>query len=97
MQQAQQRSNGTGVSAQTERISWARAMIFAVGFFFLAAILLGQIPGYIYLVMTASSLIAFEQGFLALAVVCLAGFIVCAGVVIVFDPKPVISPMVFSV
>src|SRR6266576_3718789 len=76
MQQAQQRTNGPGVSAQAERISWARAMIFAVGFFFLAAILIGQIPGYIYLVMTASSLIGFEQGFLALAVVCLAGFIV---------------------
>ena len=97
MQQAQQRSNGTGVSAQTERISWARAMIFAVGFFFLAAILLGQIPGYIYLVMTASSLIAFEQGFLALAVVCLAGFIVIQVVVMLFDPKPVIPPIVFSV
>src|SRR6266436_2931775 len=81
MQQAQQRTNGTGVSTQTERISWARAMIFAVGFFFLAAILIGQIPGYIYLVMTASSLLAFEQGFLALAVVCLAGFIVIQVVV----------------
>src|SRR6266568_3520271 len=97
MQQAQQRTNGTGVSTQTERISWARAMIFAVGFFFLAAILIGQIPGYIYLVMTASSLIGFEQGFLALAVVCLAGFIVIQVVVMLFDPKPVISPIVFSV
>jgi hypothetical protein len=97
MQQAQQRTNGSGVSAQTERISWARAMIFAVGFFFIAAILIGQIPGYIYLVMTASSLVAFEQGFLALAVVCLAGFIVIQVVVMLFDPKPVIPPIVFSV
>ncbi len=97
MQQAQQRTNGPGVSAQTERISWARAMIFAVGFFFIAAILIGQIPGYIYLVMTASSLVAFEQGFLALAVVSLAGFIVIQVVVMLFDPKPVIPPIVFSV
>jgi hypothetical protein len=97
MQQAQQRTNGTGVSIQTERISWARAMIFAVGFFFIAAILIGQIPGYIYLVMTASSLVAFEQGFLALAVVCLAGFIVIQTVVMLFDPKPVVPPIVFSV
>src|ERR1700693_5242307 len=97
MHKAQQRSNATGVSAQTERISWARAMIFAVGFFFLAAILLGQIPGYLYLVMTASSLIAFEQGFLALAVVCLAGFFVIQVVVMLFDPKPVIPPIVLSV
>jgi hypothetical protein len=97
MQQAQQRTNGTGVSVQTERISWARAMIFAAGFFFIAALLIGQIPGYIYLVMTASSLVGFEQGFLALAVVCLAGFIVIQVIVWLFDPKPVIPPIVFSV
>jgi hypothetical protein len=97
MQQAQQRTNGTGVSAQTERISWARAMIFAVGFFFLTAILIAQIPGYINLAMTASSLVGFEQGILALAVVCLAGFIAIQVVVLLFDPKPVIPPIIFSV
>lgn len=97
MQQAQQRTNGSGVSVPAERISWARAMIFAVGFFFIAAILIGQIPGYIYLAMTASSLVGFEQGFLALAVVCLAGFIVIQVVVMLFDPKPVVPPIVFSV
>jgi hypothetical protein len=97
MQQAQQRTNGSGVSAQMERITWARAMIFAVGYFFIAALLIGQIPGYIYLAMTASSLVGFEQGFLALAVVCLAGFIVIQVVVWLFDPKPVMPPLVFSV
>jgi hypothetical protein len=97
MQQAQQRTNGSGVSIPAERISWARAMIFAVGFFFIAAILIGQIPGYIYLAMTASSLVGFEQGFLALAAVCLAGFIVIQVVVMLFDPKPVVPPIVFSV
>ena len=97
MQQAQQRTNGSGVSVPAERISWARAMIFAVGFFFIAAILIGQIPGYIYLAMTASSLVGFEQGFLALAAVCLAGFIVIQVVVMLFDPKPVVPPIVFSV
>jgi hypothetical protein len=97
MQQAQQRTNGSAISTQTERISWARAMIFAVGFFFIAALLIGQIPGYIFLVMTASSLVGFEQGFLALAVVCLAGFIIIQVVVLLFDPKPVIPPIVFGV
>ncbi len=97
MQQAQQRTNGTGVPVVTERISWARAMIFATGFFFIAALLIGQIPGYIYLVMTASSLVGFEQGFLALAVVCLASFIVIQVYVMLFDPKPVIPPIVFSI
>ena len=97
MQQAQQRANGNGVPAQAERISWARSMIFAAGFFFLAALLIGQIPGYINLAMTASSLVGFEQGILALAVVCLAGFIVIQIVVMLFDPKPVIPPIVLSV
>src|SRR5215469_9085951 len=97
MQQAQQRVNGSGLPAPAERISWARAMIFAVGFFFIAALLIGQIPGYIVLAMTASSLVGFEQGFLALAVVCLAGFIVIQVVVWLFDPKPVFPPIVFGV
>jgi hypothetical protein len=97
MQQAQQRANGSVAPAQTERISWARAMIFAAGFFFLAALLIGQIPGYINLAMTASSLVEFEQGILALAVVCLAGFIVIQIVVMLFDPKPVIPAIVLGV
>src|SRR6266487_6569472 len=97
MQQAQQRTNGSVVPAPTERISWARAMIFAAGFFFLAALLIGQIPGYINLAMTASSLVGFEQGILALAVVCLAGFMVIQIVVMLFDPKPVIPAIVLSV
>src|SRR6266487_3633668 len=97
MQQAQQRTNGSVAPAPTERISWARAMIFAAGYFFLASLLIGQIPGYINLAMTASSLVGFEQGMLALAVVCLAGFIVIQIVVMLFDPKPVIPPIVLSV
>jgi hypothetical protein len=47
--------------------------------------------------MTASSLVGFEQGILAMAVVCLAGFIVIQVVVMLFDPKPVIAPIIFSV
>ncbi|HLX58410.1 MAG TPA: hypothetical protein VKR83_15440 [Ktedonobacteraceae bacterium] len=89
MQQTQQRE-------QPERISWARAMIFAVGFFFIAALLIGQIPGYIFNQMTAASLTGMEQGALALAATCLAGFIVIQVVVMLFDPKPVIPPIIFS-
>jgi hypothetical protein len=89
MQQAQQRE-------ATERISWARAMIFGVGFFFIAAILIGQLPGYIYNQMTAASLQGFEQGIIALAVVCLAGFAVIQVIVLLFDPKPVVPPVIFS-
>ncbi len=79
MQQTQQRE-------VSERISWARAVIFAVGFFFLAALLLGQIPGYIYYQMTAS-LISFEQGLLGIAIAALAGFVVIQVIVLLFDPK----------
>jgi hypothetical protein len=90
MQQVQQRE-------QTERISWARAMVFAVGFFFLAAILIGQLPGYINLEMTAASLTGLEQATLALAAVCFGGFIIIQVIVLLFDPKPLVPPIIFSV
>ena len=90
MQQTAQRE-------QSERISWARGIIFAVGFFFLAAILIGQLPGFIYLQMTASTLVGLEQTSLALAVLCLGGFVVIQVVVMLFDPKPVVPPIVFMV
>ncbi len=89
MQQAQQREI-------PERMSWARAMIFAVGYFFIAALLIGQIPGYIYNQMTSASLIGLEQGSIALGATCLAGFVVIQVIVLLFDPKPVIPPVIFS-
>ena len=89
MQQAQQREI-------PERISWARAMIFAIGFFFIAAILVGQLPGYINLMMTSSSLLGLEQGLLALAAICLGGFFVIQTIVLLFDPKPLVPPIIFS-
>lgn len=90
MQQVQQRE-------VPERISWARAMIFGVGFFFLAALLIGQVPGYINLEMTASTLEGFEQGVLALAAVCLGGFAIIQVIMLLFDPKPVVPPIIFTV
>ena len=57
MQQVQQREI-------PERMSWARAMIFGVGFFFLAAILIGQLPSYIFNLMT-SDMVGLEQAFQA--------------------------------
>ncbi len=90
MQQAQRREI-------PERMSWARAIIFAVGFFFIAAILIGQLPGYIFSQMTASSLLGLEQGSLALAAVCLGGFIIIQVIVFLFDPKPLMPPIIFTV
>lgn len=89
MQQAQQRETG-------DRISWARALIFAVGFFFIAAFLVGQIPSYINSAMTASSLVGFEQAMLAIAFVGLGGFLVVQAIVMLFDPKPVVPPIIFA-
>ena len=89
MQQAQQREI-------PERISWARAMVFAVGYFFIAALLIGQVPGYIFNQMTSASLVGLEQGSIALGATCIAGFIVIQVIVLLFDPKPVVSPVIIS-
>lgn len=89
MQYTQQREAG-------ERISWARALIFAVGFFFLATFLVGQIPSYINLQMTSSSLVGMEQAMLALAFASLGGFLIVQVIVLLFDPKPVVPPLIFT-
>ncbi|HLI06553.1 MAG TPA: hypothetical protein VKV40_08300 [Ktedonobacteraceae bacterium] len=86
----------TQVREVPERISWARALIFAVGFFFIAALLIGQIPTYIYDEMTSSSLVGFEQGMLGLAAVCLGFFLVVQVIVLLFDPKPLIPPVLVA-
>src|SRR5712691_98072 len=79
-----------------ERISWARALIYAAGFFFISAILIGQLPGYVYLQMTASTLTGLEQGSLALAVTCLGIFTIISVIVMLFDPKPIVPPIIFT-
>lgn len=90
MQQAQRRD-------VPDQISWARAVIFAIGFFFIAALLIGQVPGYIYLQLTAATLENAEQGSLALGLTCLAAFVVIQIIVMLFDPKPVIPPIILTI
>jgi hypothetical protein len=80
-----------------ERMSWARAMIFGVGFFFIAAILIGQLPGLIYFKMTEANLAEFERACAALAVVGIGGFIVIQVIMLLFDPKPLVPPAIFTV
>ncbi len=89
MQQTQQRE-------LPERISWARAMVFAVGYFFIAAILVAQVPGYIYDQMTSATLTGFEQGTLSMGVVLIACFAVLMTILMLFDPKPVVPPALFT-
>ncbi len=88
MQQAQPRE-------VSERMSWARALIFGVGFFFITAILIGQLPGYIYFQMT-TGLGSLENGLFALAVATLAIFFVITAIVMLFDPKPIVPPAAFG-
>ncbi len=89
MQQVQRRE-------QSERMSWARALIFGVGFFFIAAILIGQLPGIIYFKMTEANLAEFERLCAALAVVGIGGFIIVQVIVLLFDPKPLVPPAIFT-
>jgi hypothetical protein len=87
MQQVQQRE-------LPERISWARALIFGVGYFFIASILVGQLPGYIFNASTASSLEEFEHGSLSLGLICMASFAIIQVIMLLFDPKPVVPPVI---
>ncbi|MBE3558864.1 MAG: hypothetical protein IMW89_06520 [Ktedonobacteraceae bacterium] len=89
-QQLQQRG-------QPEQISWARAIIFGVGFFFITAMLIGQIPGYIFTEMIAPSLDTLERALLTLALLLLGGFVLIQVIVLLFDPKPLVPPIIFTV
>ena len=92
MQQTQQ----TPRRDMSDQISWARAMIFAVGFFFIAALLVGQIPSYIFAEITSASFLGAEQGSFALAAASIGVFIVIQVIVLLFDPKPVVPPAIFT-
>src|SRR5262249_27962890 len=46
--------------------------------------------------LTASSLTGMEQGMLALAFVCLGGFLVVQVIVLLFDPKPLVPPRIVA-
>jgi hypothetical protein len=78
-------------------MSWARAMVIAVGFFFLTAILVGQLPSYIFTISTASTLTHFEQGTLDLGLLALGFGLIALEVSFLYDPKPLIPWILFAV
>ena len=78
-------------------MSWARAMVIAVGFFFLTAILVGQLPSYIFTISTASTLTHFEQGTLDLGLLALGFGLIAFEVSFLYDPKPLIPWILFAV
>jgi len=78
-------------------MSWARAMVIAVGFFFLTAILVGQLPSYVFTISTASTLTHFEQGMLALSLLAFGFGLIALEVAFLYDPKPLIPWILFAV
>jgi hypothetical protein len=78
-------------------MSWARAIVIATGFFFITAIFLGQIPGYVFTVSTSATLTSFEQGFLALGLLSLGLGLIALEISFLYDPKPVIPWPLFAV
>ena len=78
-------------------MSWARAIVIAVGFFFVTAILLGQIPSFVFVVSTLSTLTRMEQSFLAMGLLALGIGLICFTVSFLYDVKPVLPWPLFFV
>lgn len=77
-------------------MSWARAVAIAVGIFFLAAILLGQIPSYFFTVVTLAKLTRMEQGFLDLGLLSVGLGVIAMEIAFLYDPRPLIPWPVFA-
>lgn len=78
-------------------MSWARAILIATGFFFVTAILLGQIPSYFFTISTLSTLARFEQGFLDLGLLALGLGLICFEVVYLYDVRPLVPWQLFAI
>lgn len=78
-------------------MSWARAVIMAVGFFFLAIMLVGQVPGYFFTISTLAKLTRFEQGFLAAGLLSVGLGVIALEIALLYDPKPVIPWPIFGI
>ena len=90
-------TTNTGLREHEQPMSWARALVLATGFFFLALVLIAQLPGYFYTVSTLATLARFEQGTLALGLLALGMGVVCFEIAMLYDPKPLIFPELFAV
>src|SRR5260370_19306619 len=76
-------------------MSWARALVLATGFFFLAAILIAQVPGYFYTVSSLGTLSRFEQGTLDLGLLAVGFGLICLEIAFLYDPRPLLPPALF--
>src|SRR5690348_9126072 len=86
----------TPVREHERPMSWARAVLIATGFFFVTAILLGQIPSYFYTISTLSTLTRFEQGTLDLGLLAIGFGLVSLEISLLYDPKPLIPGFLFA-
>jgi hypothetical protein len=86
----------TGLREHEQPMSWARALALATGFFFLAAILIAQVPGYFYTISTLATLTHFEQGTLDLGLLALGIGAICLEISFLYDPRPLIPPILFA-
>lgn len=89
-------TTNTGLREHEQPMSWARALVLATGFFFLALVLIAQIPGYFYTVSTLATLARFEQGTLDLGLLAIGFGAVCFEIAMLYDPKPLIFPELFA-
>lgn len=78
-------------------MSWSRAVVIAVGFFFVTGILLGQLPSFIYTVSTLSTLARMEQSFLDMALLAVGIGLMCFTISFLYDPRPVLPWPLFFV
>jgi hypothetical protein len=78
-------------------MSWARAVVMAVGFFFLAIMLVGQVPGYFFTISTLAKLTRFEQGFLAAGLLSVGLGVIALEIALLYDPKPIIPWPIFGI
>jgi len=77
-------------------MSWARAMLIAIGFFFVAAIFLGMIPSYVFTVSTSATVATFEQTFLTLGLLSLGMGLMSLEISFLYDPRPLIPWPLFA-
>jgi hypothetical protein len=79
-----------------ESMTWARAVVLAVGLFFATAILLGQLPGYTFTVSTLAQLTNFEAGFFSLGLLFVGLGILGMVILFLYDPKPIVPPILVT-
>src|SRR5579872_5590148 len=77
-------------------MSWPRAILIATGFFLVAALLVGQLPGYIFNISVLATLSRWEQGLLDLGLIALGLGTLCFEVAMLYDPKPLIPWPLFA-